>query len=202
MRDAELAIEAAARSASPTAQAQAAYAAGIWSTASDPARARRELERSESLAREVGNHWFELFARTETLWLQALDGGAVTALASYAEVLEAWHRAGDWANQWLSLRHVLGICSLLGADELALVIHGALERAGAVDAFPFEPGAAAELARTGDALRVRLGHRSTALELPGRTASTSAVISIVVEQIRSLTDGPSTVRAGSGRQHP
>ena len=26
--------------------------------------------------------------------------------------IAAWHRAGDWANQWLSLRHVFGICCL------------------------------------------------------------------------------------------
>jgi predicted ATPase/DNA-binding SARP family transcriptional activator len=181
------ATEAAGRCLSPTAIAQATYATGIWLTALDPVRARRELDRSETISREVGNHWFELFARTETLWLQALDGEPAAALAGYTEVLSAWHRAGDWANQWLSMRHVFGICCQLGADELAMVIQGALERAGAVDAFPFEPTAAAELARTVGALRARLGDRADLLELQGRTTSTSALIPLVVEGITALS---------------
>ena len=43
------------------------------------------------------------------------------------------------------------------ADELAVIVHGALERAGAVHAFPFEPAAAARLANVVDELRERLG---------------------------------------------
>ena len=182
-RHAERSAEAATRSGSPTAEAQAAYATGIWLTADAPDRARQELDRSERLAREVGNDWFELFARTETLWLDAVHGAPGPALAGYADVLSAWHRAGDWANQWLSLRHVFGICCQIGADDLAMIIHGALERAGAVDAFPFEPTAAVELERTVDALRDRLGDRADALELQGRTTSTSVVIPLIVDEI-------------------
>jgi predicted ATPase/DNA-binding SARP family transcriptional activator len=183
LRFASEATEAAERCQSPSAVAQASYATGIWLTAIDPVRARRELARSEAVSREVGNDWFELFARTETLWLLALDGEPAAALAGFAEVLAAWHRAGDWANQWLSMRHVFGICCRIGADELAMTIHGALEHAGAVDAFPFEPTAAVELARTVDALRERLGDRADALELEGRTTSTSALIPLVVDGI-------------------
>ena len=183
---AQRATEAAARSQNPTGQAQAAYATGIWLAATAPTRARAELHQSETLARDVGNHWFELFARTETLWLQALDGEPLLALAGYADVLAAWHRAGDWANQWLSLRHVFGICCQIGADDLAMLIHGALERAGAVDAFPFEPSAAADIEHTVDALRARLGDRADTLEHEGRTGSTSAVIRLIVDRISSL----------------
>jgi predicted ATPase/DNA-binding SARP family transcriptional activator len=185
-RFAEQAMEAARRSHNPTATAQACYALGIWSAATHRGRAREQLVRSEEVAREAGNRWFQLFARTETLWLRALDGESLPALAGFADVLAAWHRAGDWANQWLSLRHVFGICCQVGADELAMVIHGALEHAGAADAFPFEPTAAAELARTVDALRRRLGDRVTALEQQGRTSTTSAVIDLIVDRIRAL----------------
>jgi predicted ATPase/DNA-binding SARP family transcriptional activator len=190
-RHANLAMDAARRSGNPTAIAQAAYCLGIWAAATDPARAREELARSEALAGDVGNHWFELFARTETLWLQALDGDPYPALAGYADVLVAWHRAGDWANQWLSLRHVFGICCQVGADELAMIIHSLLERADATDAYPFEPAAAADLARTVDDLRLRLGDRVTALELQGRTGTTSAVIDVIVDRLTSLGDARS-----------
>jgi hypothetical protein len=151
----------------------------------EPTQARQELQRSEALARDVGNLWFELFARTETLWQQALDGEPRAALSAFADVISGWHRAGDWANQWLSLRHVLGICQLVGADELAVLIHGALARAGAVDAFPFEPSAAANLANTVVDLRRRLGdQRFDAVAQEAQTASTSVVIDRIVSELR------------------
>ena len=53
----------------------------------DPGRARELLSTARQLARDVGNRWFELFARTETLWLRALDGEPLEALPDYAEVL-------------------------------------------------------------------------------------------------------------------
>jgi len=193
---ADRAVEAAARCQNPTALAQAAYSTGIWLTATEPARAREELERSEALSRDVGNLWFELFARTETLWLTALDGQPLGALGAFADVISAWHRAGDWANQWLSLRHVFGICYLLRADELAVIIHGALERAGAVNAFPFEPAAAANLTKQVSELRERLGdQRFTAAEQQGRTATTPVVIESIAAQLRELAQ--SGVRAPS-----
>jgi hypothetical protein len=108
-------------------------------------------------------------------------------LRAFADVILAWQRAGDWANQWLSLRHVLGICHLLGLDELAAIVHGALERANAVHAFPFEPAAAARLDNVVDDLRRRLGEeRFQAAEHVGRTAATSVVIGLIVAQLRSL----------------
>jgi predicted ATPase/DNA-binding SARP family transcriptional activator len=187
MQHAQRAAEAAARSGNPTAQAQAAYAAGIWAAADDAALARALLQRSEQLARDVGNLWFELFARTETLWLQAIEGDPRGALIGFADVISAWHRAGDWANQWLSLRHVLGICLLLRADDLAATIHGALDRAGAVNAFPFQPAAAADLARQLTELRERMGdQRFIAAQQQGNTTSTSVVIDLIVSQIRAL----------------
>jgi len=131
---------------------------------------------------------WDLFVRTETLWLRAFEGQPLETLAEFADVIAAWHRAGDWANQWLSLRHVFGICHLLRADELAVTIHGALERVGAVDAFPFEPIAAANLSKEVGELRQRLGDRRfLAAEQRGRTATTPVVIEPIVAQLRALT---------------
>jgi hypothetical protein len=180
-------MEHAERSRNPTALAQAHYALGVWLASSDPLQAREEVRRSEAHARDVGNLWFELFARTMGLWLQSIDGEPLVALRGLADVLEAWHRAGDWANQWLSLRHVFGVCCALGEHELALFIHGALERAGAVDAFPFEPAAAAEVTQTVADLRVRLGDQAEALILEGSSGTTSAVIGQILQRIHSIT---------------
>ena len=202
MAAAEQAAIAAARCANPTALAQAAYATGIWLASADPERALAELERSELLAHEVGNPWLELFARTETLWLRAFAGRPLESLRAFADVILAWQRAGDWANQWLSLRHVLGICHLLGVDELAAIVHGALERANAVHAFPFEPAAAARLVNVVDDLRQRLGEeRFRAAENVGRNAATSVVIGLIVAQLRSLTE-PDGWAGGAGARSP
>jgi predicted ATPase len=194
---AERAISAAIRCGNPTARAQAAYASGIWLASTTPDRALEELWRSETLAREVGNTWFELFARTETLWLRAFAGEPLAALRGFADVVAAWHRAGDWANQWLSLRHVLGICHLLGADELAVITHGALERANAVRAFPFEPAAAARLGNVIGDLRTRLGdHRFLVAEQVGRTAATSVVIELIVAQLQFVAEAGAAEPSG------
>ena len=186
LEDARLAMEHAQRSGNPTALAQARYALGVWLASSDPLQAREEVRRSESHAQDAGNLWFELFARTKNLWLQSIDGDPLAALRDFADVIEAWHRAGDWANQWLSLRHVFGVCCALGEDELALLIHEALERAGAVDAFPFEPAAAADVARTVADLRARLGDHAAALILEEGRGTTSAVIGRIIERIHSI----------------
>jgi predicted ATPase/DNA-binding SARP family transcriptional activator len=187
LKYAELAAQAANRCGNHTALAQAAYATGVWTATTDPAHSRENLQRSETLAHEAGNLWFELFARTETLWLRAIDGEPAEALRAFADVTAAWHRAGDWANQWLSLRHVLGICHMLGADELAAVIYGALVRAGAIDAFPFEPSSAAQLAQTVVEIREGLGEqRFEAAHQHGQSASTSTVIDLIVSQLQAL----------------
>jgi predicted ATPase/DNA-binding SARP family transcriptional activator len=182
--------QAARRCGNPTALAQALYARGIWCATTDPVTARAQLRQSEQVAREVGNTWFVLFARTENLWLDGLDGDPHHAVREFADVVAEWHRAGDWANLWLALRHVFGLCFLVHADELAATIFGALERAGAVDAFPFEPSAAAQLEAMLGELRLRLGDdRFAAAELHGRLQSTSAVIELIVSQLRELPTG-------------
>ena len=78
-------------------------------------------------------------------------------LAGFADVVDLWFRGGDWANQWLSLRHVFGILTDLGAYEDAAVLHGALTAVGAADALPFEPTRARQLERDVRDLRSLLG---------------------------------------------
>ena len=60
-------------------------------------------------------------------------------------MIDTWFRGGDWANQWLSLRHVFAILESLGHDEIAATLYGALDAAGVMHAFPLEPTTADEL---------------------------------------------------------
>ena len=157
----ELAAEsdrAARRSGSPTALAQAAYAAGLSWERDDPARALDLLVTSGRLAGSVDNRWLRAFARTEELYLRAQNGEVDAALEGYREVVDTWFRGGEWANQWLSLRHLFGVfASRPGDEEIAAVLHGALESAGAGAALPFEPSRALRVAALVDAVRARYG---------------------------------------------
>ena len=138
--------DAAARSCrAPTALAQAAYAHGVAIEASDPVAGRSHLWKAVEYATEAGNRWVEAFARTEVLWIDARLGRVESSLRGYRQVVETWYRGGDWANQWLSIRHVAGILGQLGDDEAVAVIQGGLAAVRATQALPFEPADAARL---------------------------------------------------------
>jgi hypothetical protein len=112
--------------------------------ASDSEQAEAALRLAADLGDESGNRWISAFARTQVYWLWARQGRIVDGLRGFAEVIDVWYRGGDWANQWLSMRHLLGILVDLGAHQAAAVLHGALVAAGAAAALPFEPGDAKE----------------------------------------------------------
>ena len=138
---------------------RARYAAGLALEATAPDEARALLTESADAARRVRNRWVEAFAVTEVLWLEAQQGKPLEALAGYASVVETWYRGGDWANQWLSLRHVCGILAQLGEHRSAAVLYGAIAAAGAAIALPFEPSDAERLGGLVDEFRAILGRR-------------------------------------------
>ena len=184
------ALVAARASGSPTALAQAAYAAGLASEQTDTERALALLGQSEAAADEVGNRWIRAFALTEILWLRARQGQAIEALAGYLDVIDVWYRGGDWANQWLSLRHVFGLFATLGLDRAAVVLHGALHAAGATNAMPFEPHDVALLDRTVTDLRTRLGADDfEAAFAEGRELGDRDVVDFTLAEIRGLVSG-------------
>jgi predicted ATPase/DNA-binding SARP family transcriptional activator len=154
---ATLAAGAAERCGSPTARAQAAYAKGLALRAVDSEQAEAALRLAADLGDEGGNRWISAFALTEVYWLWTRQGRIVDGLRGFAEVIDVWYRGGDWANQWLSMRHLLGILVDLGALHAAAVLHGALVAAGAAAALPFEPGDAKQLAAEADRARDVLG---------------------------------------------
>ncbi len=193
VKGAQLAGEAraaATASGSPTAHAQASYALGLALESTNPIEATEHLRRAVDLARDAGNRWIEAFALTEVLWLRAREGEPREALGRYTDVIELWYRGGDWANQWLSLRHVFGILLQLRAHLGAATLHGALTAAGASYALPFEAADAEHLSALVDDLRQRLGASSFASAVRrGATLTDGGIIEFVREQIYALS-GP------------
>ena len=154
---AERSAAAANACASPTARAQADYALALSVENTDPERALRLLDRSVRCAEAVENRWIRAFALTESLWIRAKSGQPLEALRGYHDVIDTWFRGGDWANQWLSLRHVLAIFESLGHDDVAATLYGALDFAGAMHAMPVEPGNADHFDRSVERVRSHLG---------------------------------------------
>lgn len=178
---------AAAESGSPTAFAQALYAQGLARKSTSPYEAADELRRAVHLARDAGNRWIQAFALTEVLWLEARQGRPREALARYIDVIDLWFRGGDWANQWLSLRHVFGILVQLRVDLGAATLHGALTAAGSAYALPFEAADAQQISELVEDLRGRLGAAAFASAVRrGSSLSDSEMIEFVRAQIRAL----------------
>jgi predicted ATPase/DNA-binding SARP family transcriptional activator len=188
-RGAELAEEAsqvAVRAGSPTAGAQAAYARGLAARSVDGASAEAELRRATDLALQAGNRWIRAFALTEVHWAEARRGELLAGLAGFSEVIDAWHRGGDWANLWLSLRHVFAILVELRSYEAAGVVHGALAATGAARALPLEPADAERLDLEVGALRRALRPEDLArAQAAGSGMSESEVVAFVQATISS-----------------
>jgi predicted ATPase/DNA-binding SARP family transcriptional activator len=178
---------AAADSGSPTAHAQALYAQGLARKSTSPREAASELQRAADIARDAGNRWIQAFALTEVLWLEARHGHPREALARFIDVIDLWYRGGDWANQWLSLRHVFGILVQLRADLGAATLHGALAAAGSAYALPFDAVDSQRINALADDLRNRLGAAAFASAVRrGSSFSDGEIIEFVRTQIRAL----------------
>jgi predicted ATPase/DNA-binding SARP family transcriptional activator len=189
VRFAEMSHSAAESSGSPTALAQALYAGAVALTASDPVRATDQFQRAADVARDAGNRWIQAFALTEVLWLEASQGRPREALQRYANVIDLWYRGGDWANQWLSLRHVFGILVQLRAEFGAATLHGALAAAGAAYALPFGAVDAERISSLVDELRVQLGGAAFASAVRrGASLSDGEIVDFVLGQIFALTN--------------
>ena len=105
-------------------------------------------------------------------------------------MIEIWYRGGDWANQWLSLRHVFGILVQLHAYLAAATLHGTLTAAGAAYALPFEASDAEHIASLVREVREHLGASAFASAVRrGASLDDAEIIEFVREQIRALTAG-------------
>ena len=187
IRFAELSHDAASKSGSPTALVQALYATGFAVTTTKPEEAKVMLQEAADIASNAGNRWIQAFALTEVLELEARQGRPRQALERYTDVIDLWYRGGDWANQWLSLRHVFGIFVQMRADLGAATLHGAITAAGAAYALPFRAADAERMSSLVDDLRNRLGRTAFASAVRhGAGLSDGEIVEFVRAQISAL----------------
>ena len=177
-----------ARAAPPRRLAQADYALGLALEGTEPAESLQLLRQAAITAATAGNRWVEAFAATEVWWLEARTGELRQALTGSGAVIDTWQRGGDWANLWLSLRHVVGLLQQIGDDRAAAVLHGALAAAGATHALPFEPSDAEHLTDIVEQLRARLGPETfERAAADGAAMPEPELIAYIQERITALT---------------
>lgn len=182
---ADEAVSLARRIGNPTSLASALYARALVFEAIDPDLAISMLEESIAHGTAAGNRWIVAFARTELVSLAGRRGDLDGALQLAREVIDMWHRAGDWANQWLTLRHVAGVLAQRGDYQAAAMLHAAVRLASAELAMPIE---ASDLRRVGailEQLPNALGHARYA-EAEARGAAMGA--DKVVQSTREVID--------------
>jgi predicted ATPase/DNA-binding SARP family transcriptional activator len=123
----------------------------------DPCGAIAAVDAALATARETRNRFLEGIALVSAASLQARHGDPCAALPLFGQVIDHWHRAGNWTQQWTTLRNVIDLFARLGADEPAAILCGAL--GASRSAAPLFGADAGRLASTSTALRARLGEQ-------------------------------------------
>jgi predicted ATPase/DNA-binding SARP family transcriptional activator len=184
---AEEALRVAEQIDNPTALASARYAQAMTLEVLDPPRAASILEAVSAHGAVAGNRWIVAFAKTELASLAARRGELDQALRLASDVIDTWYRGGDWANQWLTLRHVAGVFAQRGDHIEAATLHGALRVASAEQAMPIEASDMRRLVVMRDVLPDALGPTRLAdADAVGSSMSGDAVVGYARQAIAGV----------------
>jgi predicted ATPase/DNA-binding SARP family transcriptional activator len=121
----------------------------------DPDRAGALLDEALARASAVGDRYLAGVTLVSAASLRVRHGDPERARSLFRDVIEHWHQAGNWTQQWTTLRNVIDLLVRLQRDHHAAVLHGAVtSRTNAAPVF----GADAErLERARLVLTERLG---------------------------------------------
>ena len=125
LRIAETAAKIAKEGENPSMIAATGWGLAFALEETDPPRAMRVIRESIDLCRSIEYRWVLANALTLECSLQVQFGDARDALPPMDEAIDLWHRAGDRASQWKTVRSGIAALSQLGNFESAATIHGA-----------------------------------------------------------------------------
>lgn len=163
----DAAFEVARTTASPTDLASAWTAKG-FATRGDDASALDAFASADRLARSAGNRWMSAFACTEASSLRVCMGDLDRGCVGLADTVDAWYRAGEWAQQWLTLSRCVIALDRLEQYELAAEVLGAIELHSSIDAPPGMPSVLRTTVDTRESLLERFGaERAAELAMRG-----------------------------------
>ncbi len=111
----------------PAVIAWARYGAGEMRLENDPDRAAELLNDALTRARAADERYLAGVALVSAASLQARRGDPRRAAGLFREVIEHWHAAGNWTQQWTTMRNVVDVLLRLGKVEEAAILLGALQ---------------------------------------------------------------------------
>ncbi|GAA1483004.1 hypothetical protein GCM10009624_34440 [Gordonia sinesedis] len=175
--------------------AWARYAAGEAALDTDPDLARQLLDHAVDAARHHDDRYLLGVAMVSRASIEARHGSPHAAATRLADVVEYWRDAGNWTNQWVSLRTVAAALADLGDDRAAALVLGAVRHRGPGRPAP-APGDEQRLARLEQVLRHRLGDNAVGVAMASGAAMTpAAIVELAVAGLRSTPESP-------GATHP
>ena len=186
--------------ANPTTLAWADYALGEALLDDQPDRARLALDRAITHARSARNRFVLGVTLIAASSLHIRHGDPRYAAALLAEAIDHWSQAGNWTQQWITIRQVIDLLVRLGAHEQAAVLYGALTESTTAT-IAYGPDAA-RLRSHAETLHTELGAQrySTAVER-GVASNDDEVIQLARTEIdRVLTALGPAVRAWHGSE--
>jgi len=182
-RAAATAHEHARAGNNPTSEAWAMYASAEIHAQNDPQRALGMLDESLKIARAVDNRFTLGVALLSASSLRGRHGDARAAVRLFLEVIPLWQRAGNWTQQWTTVRNVIELFVRLGVNRPAAVLIGAVE--AATTAAPVYGADAERLGHARQTLTARLGTREFAAAIAtGETMPPEAVIRFTCAELR------------------
>ena len=189
-RWADEALQVATAAGHPGMLGWAHYAAGEVRRDAHPPAAAAFLERSVTEAATLGTVGQFLWgvASLSAVSLQARTGDPHVALRRYPALIEHWHRAAAWNQQWVTFRTLIEALSRAGHPAPAAVLHGAL--AASLTATPLAGPDAARMAAVVERLEADLGGEDFAsLTAQGAALGDAGAVSYAVETLRHLAAG-------------
>lgn len=169
----------------PTALAWALYVSGEIQLQDNPRRALGLLEESIKLARAVDNRFVLGVALVSAASLRTRHGDPREAVPLFLEVIPLWQRAGNWAQQWTTLRNVVDLFVRLRRNLPAAVLIGSAK--AATTAAPVYGPDAERLTQTEQALSSRLGpERFAAAIAEGATMPPETVIRLALAELADV----------------
>lgn len=188
LRLAAVANEIATRTGNPTSRAWARYVHGEILMEDEPQRALPSLEESLRLARAVDNRFLLGVALLSASSLRGRHGDPHEAVPMVLEAIRHWQHAGNWTQQWTTLRNVIELFVRLGAHEPAAVLMGGVEAAvTAAPVFGLDAERMTEARRT---LSTRLGSPALAsLTAQGEAMEPPSVVRFACAELTRVLAG-------------
>ncbi|HSJ43807.1 MAG TPA: BTAD domain-containing putative transcriptional regulator [Euzebyales bacterium] len=185
--EAERLLEAGQRANAPTTIAWAAYGLAETLVETDPQRALSLAEDALARSRALDDRFLTGVALVTTASLLARHGDAARAVPLFRETVDRWHRAGNWTQQWVTTRSIVGMLLRLRADEDAAVLLGVLStRTTAAEPYGAD---ARRLAEAAEELGGRLGaERLAAARARGAAMDDDAAIVWLLDVLAALDD--------------